>query len=80
MKYLNWLLGTSIVAGVLALISDQILKVASNEIEILANKGVRGGVFGAVAGLAMGVFGTPAAKRSVSGWRGKLSSLVGKEK
>lgn len=78
MKYLHWLLGTSIVAGVLALISDQILKAVSNEVTILTHN-VRGGIFGAVWGGATGFLGTPAAKRSVSGWRKKIP-FANKEK
>ena len=70
---LKWLWGTSFVSLLLALASDQILKVLSNEATII-NHNVRGGVFGAVTGIAMGVFGTPKARKSVSGWREKIFS------
>ena len=78
MRYLTWLVGTSIVSGILALISNEILKAVSNEVTILTHN-VRGGIFGAVMGIATGTFGTPAAKRSVGKWRKKLFSLASKE-
>ena len=78
MKYLTWLVGTSIVSGILALISDQVLKAVSNEVTILTHN-VRGGIFGAVWAITTGTLGTQGAKRSVSGWRKKIP-FANKEK
>lgn len=80
MKYLHWLIGTSAVSFILALASNEALKALHNHAEAeLLTREVRGGIFGAVAGITLGILGTPAAKRSVSGWRGKLP-FANKEK
>jgi len=75
---LSWLFGTSIVSLVLALASDQILKTLSNEVTILSHN-TRGGIFGVVWGLSTGTLGTPKVRKSVHGWRKKIS-FAGKEK
>ena len=74
---LKWLWGSSIVSLLVALGSDQVLKALHNHAEATAlDHNVRGGIFGAVAGITLGVIGTPKAKKSVSGWREKVVSAV----
>jgi hypothetical protein len=75
---LNWLFGTSIVSLIIALVSDQILKALSNELTILSHN-TRGGIFGVVWGVSTGTLGMPGVRKSVHGWRKKISS-AGKEK
>tara|TARA_R110000803_G_scaffold126361_1_gene193821 strand:+ start:225 stop:455 length:231 start_codon:yes stop_codon:yes gene_type:complete len=75
---LTWLIGTSVVSAVIAVIGDQILKALSNEVTILTHN-TRGGIFGVVWGVSTGTLGMPGVRRSVSEWRKKVS-FAGKEK
>ena len=79
MKYLTWLCGTALISGGIALVSNFVLKTLHDEAEIQAlNHSTRGGIVGAIAGLAFGAIGTPAAKNKASGWREKIFSAAKK--
>lgn len=80
MKRLKWLWGAVGVSGLLALGADQILKAFGNHTEAtLISHEARGGVGGIVAGVALGFIGRSAAKKSISGWRGKIFSAAKKK-
>lgn len=64
-----------------ALGSDFVLKALNNHAEAeLISREARGGIFGIVAGFTLAAVGRPAAKKSVSGWRGKIFSAAKKNR
>ena len=81
MKRLTWLWGAGLVSALAALSSNFVLKALHNHAEAeLITREVRGGIVGIVAGGVLAAIGTPAAKKSVSGWRGKIFSAAKKNR
>lgn len=81
MKRLQWLWGAVGVSAFVALVSNFGLKALNNHAEAeLITREARGGVTGIVAGLVLAAVGTSAAKKSVSGWRGKIFSAAKKNR
>lgn len=72
-QQLKWLYGAGITSFIIALISDQIIKVAANE-ATTASHNIRGGVFGAVMGIGTGILGMPSARNKVQTLRERVFS------
>ena len=77
MKHLQWLWGSAALAAAIGLGSNFILKALGNHTEatVLEHQ-ARGGVVGAIAGLAFALAGKKAARKKASGWREKISSVA----